>query len=70
MERYVTFVRRPDIRREIAGSTKNGRRITQTRRQEVPTGSRFPVIIVKKVVISHKNAGEKGGTTGEEGMEL
>ena len=59
VERLVTFARRPDIRREIARSMKNGRKKTQTGKPEVTTGRQFPAIIVEKMVISHKNAEEK-----------
>ena len=68
-ERLNIFARRPNIRSENAGSTKSGRRKTQTGSEEVPTGSQFSVIIVERMVKSHENAGERG-IIGEKRMEL
>ena len=70
VERFVTFARRPDIRREIAGSMKNGRRKFQTEKPQVTTGRQFPAMIVEKMFISHKNAAEKCRIIREKRMEL
>ena len=65
MEIHVISARKLDIRREIAGSLKNGKRRTPIRKPwEIPVvllpAQQFHVTIVGKRVISHGSAEENG----------
>ena len=64
LEIIVYSARKPVIRREIAGPTKNEGRKIQTGRQKIRTGNQFPALTLEKKDRYHVIAEVRGRTQG------